>query len=279
MSKKTQPQPHGKRLGQHFLFDKGILNRIADVAMIAADDCILEVGPGLGTLTECLAQRAGRVVAVELDNTLAMKFEERMASYANAELINADIMKVDINEIWQNRFDGKPFKVVANLPYYITTPVIMKLLESGLPVQSLTVMVQKEVADRLVSPPGSREYSAISVAVQYRTEASRAFIVPAGAFTPPPRVQSAVLNMVVREKPPVDVADSALFERTVRGCFSSRRKTLRNNITSTFGVDGDEAIRLLEAAGLDPSERAERLGLQQFANLANTLAQAGYQGK
>jgi 16S rRNA (adenine1518-N6/adenine1519-N6)-dimethyltransferase len=279
MSKKKETQGHGMRLGQHFLFDEGILNRIADSAEITGSDNVLEVGPGLGTLTQCLAERAGRVVAVELDRALAPRFAERMAAYDNVSLVNADIMRVDLREIWHTHFESKPFKVVANLPYYITTPVIMLFLESGLPVQSITVLVQKEVADRLVSPPGSREYGAISVAVQYRTVATRAFIVPAEAFTPPPRVQSAVLHMVTRDTPPVDVGDVALFEKTVRGCFSSRRKTLRNNIISVFGVNGDEAIRLLQAAGLDPTERAERLGLQQFADLTNTLASAGYNDK
>lgn len=278
MPKKKEARPHGRRLGQHFLFDRNILNRIADTAGVSREDCVLEVGPGPGTLTECLAGRAGRVVAVELDSALMPRLEERMREYTNAVLINADILKADLRSIWQEHFDGKPFKVVANLPYYITTPVIMLFLECGLPVVSLTVMVQKEVADRLVSEPGGREYGAISVAVQYRTEVSRAFVVPAGAFSPPPSVQSAVLHMEVRQKPPVDVSDGGLFEKTVRGCFSSRRKTLRNNVSLTFGMSGDDAAALIASAGLDPSDRAERLGLGQFAGLANALAAAGYKG-
>jgi 16S rRNA (adenine1518-N6/adenine1519-N6)-dimethyltransferase len=279
MPMKRDPRARGRRLGQHFLYDKGILERMAEAAEIKAGDCVLEVGPGPGALTECLAAMAGRVVAVELDAKLMPALEARMAPYGNVVLLNADIMKVDLLELWDKEFGRSPFKVVANLPYYITTPVLMLFLESGLPVVSLTVMVQKEVANRLASPPGSGVYGAISVAVQYRTETRRVFDVPAGAFSPPPRVQSTVIHMAVRSSPPVDVSDEALFQRAVRGCFAMRRKTLRNNVSAAFGISGDEAARLLEAAGLDPSGRAERLGLPQFARLANTLAQAGFNGK
>lgn len=280
MPKQKEPKvPHGRPLGQHFLFDRGILERIADAAELKPDDCVLEVGPGPGALTQCLAERAGKVVAVELDAKLMPALTERMAHYGNVTLVNADILKVGLNELWQKEFGRSPFKVVANLPYYITTPVIMLFLESGLPVVSLTVMVQKEVANRLASPPGSREYGAISVAVQYRTEIRKAYDVPAGAFSPPPRVQSTVIRMAVRAKPPVDVLDEALFQKTVRGCFAMRRKTLRNNVAATFGVSGEAATTLLEAAGLSPAGRAERLGLPEFANLANVLAQAGFNGK
>ena len=275
-AKKANPAPRGKKLGQHFLFDQGILNKMADTAEIGKTDFVLEVGSGLGTLTEHLALRAGRVVAVELDRSFLDRLREKLAPYDNCTIIQGDIMKMDIRELWLTQFEGKPFKLVANLPYYITTPIIMLFLESGLPVERITVMVQKEVADRLVSPPGSREYGAISVAVQFKTKAERAFIVPAGAFSPPPRVQSAVLNMTIRDKPPVDVLDAALFRKTVRGCFSSRRKTLRNNVSATFGITGDEAVKLIANAGLSPSERAEQLGLQQFANLSNSLHGAGF---
>jgi 16S rRNA (adenine1518-N6/adenine1519-N6)-dimethyltransferase len=276
--KVQKPQsPHGRPLGQHFLFDQGILERIADAADLCIGDCVLEVGPGPGALTQCLAQRAGKVAAVELDAKLMPALEARMAPYGNVTLLNADIMRIDLKRLWETEFGRSPFKVVANLPYYITTPVIMLFLESGLPVVSLTVMVQKEVADRLASPPGSRVYGAISVAVQYRTEIRRAFDVPPGAFSPPPRVQSTVIHMAVRDHPPVDVADDALFQKVVRGCFAMRRKTLRNNIAATFGVSGEEAAVLLHEAGLDPAERAERLGLQEFARLANSLKYSGYQ--
>lgn len=269
---------HGRPLGQHFLFDKDILNRTADTAGLSAGDFVLEVGPGLGTLTECLAARAAKVVAVELDAAFAERFGARTAGFGNVALVSGDILKIDIEELWRKQLDGRPFKIVANLPYYITTPIIMRFLESGLPVQSLTVMVQKEVADRLVSPPGSREYGAISVAVQYRTVARKSFNVPAGAFTPPPRVESAVLQLDVREKPAVDVADESMFRKVVKGCFSSRRKTLKNNISSTFGVGGEEAARILEACGISPGERAERLGLNEFAKLANKLSGEGFKG-
>lgn len=275
MPKKSNAQPRGMKLGQHFLFDKGILNRIADTAGVTGADCVLEVGPGLGTLTEVLAERAGTVIAVELDGALIPRLRERLAPFPNVTVVHADIMKVDLNAIWRDGFGGKPFMVVANLPYYITTPVIMRMLESGLPVVSVTVMVQKEVADRLVSTPGSKDYGAISVAVQIRTEAERAFIVPAGAFSPPPRVQSAVLRMTVRQQPPVAVHDMGLFEKTVRGCFAARRKTLRNNVSAAFNLGGNDAAKLLAEAGLDPGGRAEQLDLAAFAALANRLYEQG----
>ncbi len=275
MPNKRIGQPRGMKLGQHFLFDKGILSKIADTAGLCCDDCVLEVGPGLGTLTEVLASRAGKVAAVELDGALIPRLRERLSPHTNTVIVHADIMKADMEAIWRDTFEGKPFKVVANLPYYITTPVIMRLLESGLPIVSLTVMVQKEVADRLVSEPGSKDYGAISVAVQFRTEAERSFLVPAGAFSPPPRVQSAVLKMVVRREPPAAVPDMAMFEKTVRGCFAARRKTLRNNVAASFGISGDEAARLLSLAGLDPQGRAEQLDLAAFAALASCLYHEG----
>jgi 16S rRNA (adenine1518-N6/adenine1519-N6)-dimethyltransferase len=279
MPRQKDVKPRGRPLGQHFLFDRNVLGRIADAAELRADDCVLEVGPGLGTLTEHLAARAKRVVAVELDASLGERFLSRMAGYGNVELVHADILKVDLDELWQSRFGGAPFKVVANLPYYITTPIIMRFIESGLPVVSLTVMVQKEVADRLASPPGSREYGAISVAVQYRSAVTRLFAVPAGAFSPPPRVESAVLRLDMLEKPAVAVCDEAMFRKTVRGCFSQRRKTLRNNVSAVFGVSGDEAAASIRAAGLDPGGRAERLGLIEFAALADRLSAEGYRAE
>lgn len=278
MAKKNAnaPQPRGQKLGQHFLFDQGILTKMADAAALTPDSCVLEVGPGLGTLTEHLARRAARVVAVELDGALIPRLRERLGDYGNCAIVHADILKVDLHELWQTQFGGRPFCVVANLPYYITTPIVMLFLESGLPVTSLTVMVQKEVADRLASPPGSRDYGAISVAVQMRADVRRLFIVPAGAFNPPPRVTSAVLRLDARPQPAVAVCDEALFYRTVRAGFAARRKTLRNNIAAGFGVPGDEAARLICAAGLKPEQRAEELSLEQFAALADCLLTAGF---
>ena len=254
------------------MFDGAILERIADTAGLTADDVVLEIGPGPGGLTEVLARRAGRVVAVELDSGLIPRLQERMTGYDNFTLVQGDILRVNLQELWQEQLGGRPFKVVANLPYYITTPILMALLESDLPVVSLTVMVQKEVADRLVAPPGGREYGAISVAVQWRTVARRAFLVPAGAFVPPPRVESAVLHLVVRQEPAVPVADPALFRQVVRVCFTARRKTLRNNISLGFGLGGEDAAALLQSAGIDPGDRAERLGLPEFAALTDAVA-------
>ncbi len=273
MPKKGTPAAKsGQKLGQHFLFDGAILERIADTAGLTTDDVVLEIGPGPGGLTEVLARRAGRVVAVELDSGLIPRLNERMAAYDNFTLVQGDILRVNLAELWRDQLGGRPFKVVANLPYYITTPILMAFLESDLPVVSLTVMVQKEVADRLVAPPGGREYGAISVAVQWRTEARRAFLVPASAFVPPPRVESAVLHLTVRQEPAVAVADPALFRQVVRVCFASRRKTLRNNISLGFGLGGDDAAALLASAGIDPKERAERLGLPEFAALTDAVA-------
>ncbi len=276
MAQKKDPQPRGQKLGQHFLFDQGILTKMADAALLGPEDCVLEIGPGLGTLTEHLARRAGKVVAVELDGALIPRLRERLSAFGNCEVVHADIMKVDLRELWQTRFGGKSFHVAANLPYYITTPIVMLLLESGLPVSSLTVMVQKEVADRLASPPGSREYGAISVAVQMRAQVRRLFVVPAGAFNPPPRVTSAVLRLDVRQQPAVAVADEALFYKTVRACFAARRKTLRNNVAAGFGLSGDTAAMLIASAGLRPEQRAEELGLAQFAALADKLHEADH---
>lgn len=276
MAHKNAPAPRGQRLGQHFLFDQGILTKMADAATLTPDSYVLEVGPGLGTLSEHLARRAAKLVVVELDGSLIPRLRENLSVFENCTIIHGDIMKVDLKEIWQTHFEGKPFHVVANLPYYITTPIVMLFLEGNLPVRSLTIMVQKEVADRLASPPGSRDYGAISVAVQMRADVRRLFVVPAGAFRPPPRVTSAVLRLDVREKPAVAVADGPLFYRTVRACFAARRKTLRNNIAAGFGAKGDDAISLIQNAGLRPEQRAEELSLEQFAALADSLRAAGF---
>ncbi len=272
---KKETKAKGRPLGQHFLFDRGVLEHISDAAELQGEDNVLEVGPGLGTLTRVLSEHAGRVVAVELDEGLRERFAERTQGCGNVELVNADILKVDLNDLWLTRFGGKPFKVVANLPYYITTPIIMRFMESGLPVASLTVMVQKEVADRLASKPGSRDYGAISVAVQYRASVRRAFIVPAGAFSPPPRVDSAVLAITLLGKPAVEVKDEAMFFTVVRGCFSQRRKTLRNNLSALLNVPGDEAAQIIQSVDLNPQARAETLGLDQFAALADRLTVSG----
>lgn len=280
MPKQKQPKAaRGRPLGQHFLFDRNILERIAEAAGLCADDRVLEVGPGPGALTECLAGRAGSVVAVELDEKLMPALRARMAPFGNVTLIRADILKADLRALWENEFGRSPFKVVANLPYYITSPAIMLFLESGLPVECLTVMVQKEVAERLAARPGERVYGAISVAAQYRAQVRKAFDVPPGAFSPPPNVWSSVVHMEVYGKKPVEAADEALFREAVRGCFAMRRKTLRNNLAAAFGMGGERAAELLAAAGLDPMDRAERLGVPEFVRLAGELARAGYNGQ
>ena len=276
MAHKNAPTPRGQKLGQHFLFDQGILTKMADAATLTPDSYVLEVGPGLGTLSEHLARRAAKLVVVELDGSLIPRLRENLADFENCTIIHGDIMKVDLKEIWQTHFEGKPFHVVANLPYYITTPIVMLFLEGDLPVRSLTIMVQKEVADRLASPPGSRDYGVISVAVQMRAEVCRLFIVPAGAFRPPPRVTSAVLRLDVRQEPAVVVTDEGLFYRTVRACFAARRKTLRNNMVSGFGLKGDDAVAMLHSIGLRPEQRAEELSVEQFAALADRLHAAGF---
>ncbi len=258
-----------KKYGQNFLIDQSVLNRIVEAAGIEGDDCVLEIGPGLGTMTRCLAERAGRVAAVEIDRNLIPVLKETLAGYDNITLINDDILKVDLNGIVAELNGGRPVKVVANLPYYITTPIIMKLLESHVPLQSITVMVQKEVADRMQAGPGTKDYGALSLAVQYYAKPEIVANVPPNCFIPRPSVGSAVIRLTRYEKPPVQVRDETGLFTLIRAAFNQRRKTLTNALYNAQGlhVPKERTAQALERLGLPSSIRGEALTLEQFAAL------------
>ena len=253
-----------KNLGQNFLVEESVVNRIAKAAELTPEDTVLEIGPGIGTLTQALAMTGASVVSVELDKRLIPVLRETVGAYENVRVVQGDILKVNIPEIVQ----AEPFKVCANLPYYITTPIIMYLLEQKLPLERLVVMVQKEVAERMTAPPGGRQYGAISVAMQYYTEPAIAFIVKAGSFLPAPKVDSAVLVCKKRNAPPVDVPDEKIFFKVVAAAFSVRRKMLTNSLKNMGGLTGEQVKAWLERAGIDGKRRAETLNLEEFAKLA-----------
>ncbi len=261
-----------KRFGQNFLTDTHVLDKIVAAADVTKDDFILEIGPGVGTMTRALCENAGRVLAVEIDYDLVDILErELIPIYDNLEIREGDILKMDISEIADTHNDGAPIKVVANLPYYITTPIIMELLESHAPIHSITVMVQREVADRMMAEPGSRDCGAISLAVAYYATAYLAANVPPNCFTPRPRVDSAVIRLDIRDNPPVATADENLMFRLIRAGFGERRKTLVNAITNSpeLNFSKEEVSRTITAAGIDPCIRGERLNLADYARLAD----------
>ncbi|MDD4600084.1 Ribosomal RNA small subunit methyltransferase A [bioreactor metagenome] len=253
-----------KKLGQNFLIDEEIVEGIVEAAEIQPGDTILEIGPGIGTLTQGLAESGCKVVAVELDNRLIDVLGKTLAGYDNVRVVHGDILKIDISrEIMAERY-----KVVANLPYYITTPIIMGLLEQRLPIERLVTMVQKEVAERMVAPPGGKDYGALSVAVQYYTQPEIMFIVPPSSFIPAPSVESAVIRCVVRKEPPVDILDERKFFRVVKAAFAQRRKTFTNNLKGA-GIPAEQVQAILAEAGIDGSRRGETLSLDEFAAVAN----------
>lgn len=257
-----------KKLGQNFLIDETVVRRIVEAAELTPEDTVLEVGPGIGTLTQGLAESGANVVAVELDKRLLPVLDVTLEGYDNVRIVNGDILQVDIMEQVQ-----KPdFKCCANLPYYITTPIIFAILEKRLPMERLVVMVQKEVAERMAAKPGSKDYGALSVAIQYFTEPEIAFIVPPSSFIPAPSVDSAVIVCKRRSTPPVEVCDENLFFRVVKAAFSLRRKMLSNSLKN-MGIKGEQVSKWLELAGVDGKRRAETLSLDDFAALTNTFAQ------
>ena len=262
-----------KKYGQNFLIDPNVLKRIVEAAQVSIEDCVLEIGPGLGTMTRYLAERAERVVAVEIDKNLIPILEETLAGYNNVTLINADILKVDINRIVEEENQGRPVKVVANLPYYITTPIIMGLFESHVPIQSVTVMVQKEVADRMQVGPGTKDYGALSLAVQYYATPEIVANVPPNCFIPRPNVGSAVIRLTRHREPPVQVEDEAGLFALIRAAFNQRRKTLVNALSnaSELGVTKEHVSEAIERLGLSPTVRGEALTLEQFARLTALL--------
>lgn len=257
-----------KKLGQNFLIDENIVRNIVAAAELTSADTVLEVGPGIGTLTQGLAESGANVVAVELDKRLLPVLDTTLAGYDNVRIVSGDILQVDIMQT----VGVSEFKVCANLPYYITTPIIFALLEKRLPMERLVAMVQKEVAERMAAKPGGKDYGALSVAIQYYTEPKIAFIVPPSSFIPAPGVDSAVIVCKRREKPPVEVCDEALFFRVVKAAFSLRRKMLSNSLKN-MGIKGEQCAKWLELAGVDGKRRAETLSLEDFAALTNTFGQ------
>ena len=256
-----------KKLGQNFLIKRGIVDEIVHAAELTPGEPVLEVGPGIGTLTQGLAQSGADVTAIELDRRLLEVLDTTLASYDNVRIIHGDVLKLDVPSIMNH----KPFKVVANLPYYITTPIIMSLLESKLPIERLVVMVQKEVALRMVAKPGTKDYGALSVAVQYYTEPDIVLDVPPKSFLPAPAVTSSVIRCVLRDKPPVDVIDEKLFFRVVKAGFAQRRKTFANTMKTT-GLSKDRIEELLAKANIDGQRRGETFTLQEFVDVANAWA-------
>lgn len=262
-----------KKYGQNFLIDSHVLEKIMDAAEIGKDDCVVEIGPGIGTMTQYLAERAGEVVAVEIDKNLIPILTETLADYKNVSIINEDILKVDLNRIVEEKNGGKPVKIVANLPYYITTPIIMGLFENHVPVKSITVMVQKEVADRMQVGPGTKDYGALSLSVQYYAKPEIVAIVPPNCFIPRPNVASAVIRLTCHEKKPVEVKDEKGMFALIRASFNQRRKTLANSLSNAqnLSLTREQVTEALESMQLSPTIRGEALTLEQFAALADIL--------
>ena len=262
-----------KKFGQNFLIDTHVLERIMDAAEITKEDCVVEIGPGIGTMTQYLAERAGEVVAVEIDKNLIPILKETLADYDNVTVINEDILKVDLNQIVQEKNGGKPVKVVANLPYYITTPIIMGLFENRVPLKSITIMVQKEVADRMQVGPGTKDYGALSLAVQYYAKPEIVANVPPNCFIPRPNVGSAVIKLARYEQPPVMVKDEKFMFSLIRASFNQRRKTLVNGLTNAqnLSVSKEKVAAALEEMQLSPTVRGEALTLEQFARLSDLI--------
>ena len=262
-----------KKFGQNFLIDTHVLERIIDEAGITKDDFVIEIGPGIGTMTQYLCEAAGAVAAVEIDKNLIPILADTLSEYDNVEVIHNDILKVDIAALADEKNGGRPIKVVANLPYYITTPIIMGLFESHVPIESITVMVQKEVADRMQCGPGSKDYGALSLAVQYYAKPEIVATVPPNCFMPRPNVGSAVIRLTRHESAPVDVADERLMFRLIRASFNQRRKTLVNGLknSSDLNYAKEQIEAAITAIGQPLTIRGEALTLEQFAQLANEL--------
>ena len=258
-----------KKYGQNFLIDENIIHKIVDAVDIKDNDLVLEIGPGIGTLTAELAKRAGKVKAVEIDKKLVPILDENLAEFNNIKIINADILNTNINEMISDEEKYQSAKIIGNLPYYITTPIIMKILEEKVPVKSITIMVQKEVADRLKAEPGGKDYGALSVAVQYYCDVTFIAQVPRNVFIPKPNVDSSVIRLDVREIPSVKVDDEKVFFRMVKAGFSQRRKTLLNALSHFLNQPKEEIEKILIQSDIDPLRRAETLSLQDFAALSN----------
>ena len=266
-----------KRFGQNFLVDTHVLEKIIQAAGLTKEDLVLEIGPGIGTMTQYLAENAGRVMAVEIDSNLIPILKETLKDYHNVTVINEDILKVDVAALAEQYNGGRPIKVVANLPYYITTPIIMGLFESQVPIDNITVMVQKEVAERMQAGPGTKNYGALSLAVQYYAEPYIVANVPPNCFIPRPSVGSAVIRLTRHGKKPVEVKDEKLMFALIRASFNQRRKTLQNSLNNSaeLSFSKEEIGEAIEKMGLSPSVRGEALTLEQFAKLADPLGERG----
>ncbi|MCI9546943.1 MAG: 16S rRNA (adenine(1518)-N(6)/adenine(1519)-N(6))-dimethyltransferase RsmA [Lachnospiraceae bacterium] len=264
-----------KKFGQNFLIDTHVLDRIFDAAKICEDDFVLEIGPGIGTLTQYLASSARKVVAVEIDGALIPILKDTLRDYSNVEVIHSDILKIDLKELIREQNQGRAIKVVANLPYYITTPILMELLEKRISITSITVMVQKEVAKRMCQGPGSKDYGALSLAVQYYSEPSVVANVPPNCFLPRPKVGSAVIQLKIHEKPPVDTVDVHLMFQLIRASFNQRRKTLVNGLLNSpeLFLKKEDIHIALEKCGLPVDIRGEKLNLSQFAKLSDIFVE------
>ena len=262
-----------KKFGQNFLIDQRVLDKIIAAADIGPDDCVLEIGPGIGTLTRCLAEAAGQVIAVEIDKNLIPILGDVLSEYDNITVINEDILKVDIQALVDEKNGGRPIKVVANLPYYITTPIIMGLFESNVPIDNITVMVQKEVADRMQVGPGTKDYGALSLAVQYYAEPYIVANVPQNCFIPRPNVGSAVIRLTRHKEKPVTVKNEQHMFRLVRAAFNQRRKTLQNALHNMpeLNLSKEQVVVALKEMGLSETIRGEKLTLEEFAKLSDLL--------
>ena len=269
-----------KKFGQNFLIDTHVLDKIISAAGMTGDDCVLEIGPGIGTMTQYLAEHAGKVVAVEIDTNLLPILDETLKGYSNVTVINSDILKLDMNQLVDEYNDGRPIKVVANLPYYITTPIIMGLFESNVPIDNITVMVQKEVADRMQVGPGSKDYGALSLAVQYYAKPYIVANVPPNCFIPRPNVGSAVIRLTRYKEPPVQVDEPGVMFRLIRASFNQRRKTLQNGLNNSPEVPytKEQIAVAIESLGVPASVRGEALTLEQFAGLSNYFTRTAGNG-
>lgn len=262
-----------KSLGQNFLIDGNILERIIKIAGITKEDCIIEIGPGIGNLTQYIAEAAKFVVAVEIDKALIPILKDTLRDYSNIEIINEDILKIDLHKLIGDRFQNQKIKVVANLPYYVTTPIIMKFLEEKVPVESLTVMVQKEVARRIQAEPGTKDYGSLSIAAQYYSEPNILLNVPSSVFIPQPNVESAVIKLEILKEPKVDVEKEDLFFALIRDAFGKRRKTILNALnTGNLKLDKNLLKGILYESNIDENRRGETLSIEEYALLSNNLA-------
>ena len=271
-----------KSLGQNFITDGNVIDSIIEGAGIGPDDLVIEIGPGIGVLTTAAAETAAKVIAIEIDSRLIPILEETLAEYDNIEVINRDILKTDLNEIVEEQVRAGAFagavRIIGNLPYYITTPIIMQIFESGVKADSVTVMMQKEVAERIEAGPGSRTYGAISACVQYYCDVEMIAKVPKEVFVPRPKVDSAVLNFKIRKEKPAQLKDEKVFFACIKAGFGKRRKTLLNSLSGVCGLDKSAVGEILGEAGIDPSRRAETLGIEEFAAIANLVAERSTAG-